>query len=203
MKFSFWASFSSKFTASSGKTVKPINPLNLWMFRLVTTQTLTSIQLIRPSFFSRHKSLSLLMMRWRNTAAGADGGPTPVSRGVSSQAVFWLEKPKTRNLQFHHQMMFAKKKNSTFLAVDSKKGMESTAELCKTGLPFWALDDSRQWWSCISGTNTRVQVIKRYKKVLWDRFLLTKVEISSMRFPTCARVHQLLVFVMVIPPLIR
>ena len=57
----------------SGKTVKPINPLNLWMFRLVTTQTPTSIQLIRPSFFSRHKSLSLLMMRWRNTAAGADG----------------------------------------------------------------------------------------------------------------------------------
>ena len=97
MKFSFWASFSSKFTASSGKTVKPINPLNLWMFRLVTTQTLTSIQLIRPSFFSRHKSLSLLMMRWRNTAAGADGGPTPVSRGVSSQAVFLVG--KTQNLK--------------------------------------------------------------------------------------------------------
>jgi len=121
MKFSFWASFSSKFTASSGKTVKPINPLNLWMFRLVTTQTLTSIQLIRPSFFSRHKSLSLLMMRWRNTAAGADGGPTPVSRGVSSQAVFWLEKPKTRNLQFHHQMMFAKKKTPLFWLLTQKK----------------------------------------------------------------------------------
>ena len=55
-----------------------------------------------------------------------------------------------------------KNKNSTFLAVESKKGMESIAELCKTGLPFWALDDSRQWWSCISGTNTRVQATKRY-----------------------------------------
>ena len=105
----------------SGKTVKPINPLNLWMFRLVTTQTLTSMQLIRPSFFSRHKSLSLLMMRWRNTAAGADGGPTPVSRGVSSQSVFWLEKTKTRNLQFHHQMMFAKKKTPLFWLLTQKR----------------------------------------------------------------------------------
>lgn len=70
--------------------------------------------------------------------------------------------PSSNDVRKKKLHMFAKK-NSTLLAVDSRKGMESTGELCKTGLPFWALDDSRQWWSCISGTNTRVQVIKRYE----------------------------------------
>ena len=133
MKFPFGLIFRDKLSLSFREfTVKPINRLNLWMFRLVTTQTLTSMQLIRPSFFSRHKSLSLLMMRWRNTAAGADGGPTPVSRGVSSQAVFWLEKPKTRNLQFHHQMMFAKrKKTPLFWLLNQKKEWNQPANYAK------------------------------------------------------------------------
>lgn len=102
--------------------------------------------------------------------------PIPSSNDVRKKKT-----PHVRKKNLHTFGCWLKKRNGI-----NRRTMQNWPAILS---PWWlaAVVELYIWHKHQGPSNKKV-------RVLWDRFLLTKVEISSMRFPTCARVHQLLVW---------